>query len=93
MSSSQSVSTAQTERVRRDWVQMAGGDPVTGEYIKGTFYGFCCELAAYRIERKYNCRPKCEAAFSQNRGTWYVRLGDNEEPHEPPQSRNEETPR
>lgn len=72
-----SITASQIERVRSDWVEMAGGEPVVVEYVKGAFYGFCSELAAYRIERKYNCRPKCQAGYSQNMGTWYVRLETN----------------
>jgi len=76
-STQQGVTPAQIERLRRDWVEFAGFEPVLIEYIKGTFYGHCSEVAAYRIERKYNCRPKCEASYSEHLGTWYVRLETN----------------
>lgn len=62
------------ERVHRDWVHFAGGEPVTVELIGGTVYGFTSELGAYRIEHRYNCRPQVEAAYSTNRGSWFCRL-------------------
>lgn len=70
------VSAVQIERLRQDWIRMAG-ENLYVEYIKGTFYAECSELAAYRIERKYNCRPKCEALFSKPRNAWMVRLETN----------------
>lgn len=70
------VTTAQIARVSHDWGRIAE-EPVVVQYIKGTFYGFTSELGAYRIERKYNCRPKCEAFYSKTESSWCVRLETN----------------
>jgi hypothetical protein len=67
------VTTARMARLTREWAEIAG-EPVTVEYLKGTFYCQCSELAAYRLERKYNNRPVCEAFFSRPRSTWMFRL-------------------
>lgn len=67
------VTTARMARLTREWSDIAG-EPVVTEYIKGTFYCQCTELAAYRLERKYNNRPTCEAFFSKPRNSWMFRL-------------------
>lgn len=67
------VTTARMARLRTEWTQIAG-EPIVAEYIKGTFYCACSELAAYRLERKYNNRPSCEAFFSKPRNSWMFRL-------------------
>jgi hypothetical protein len=67
------VTPAALERVRRDWNEIAG-EPVTVEHIGGCLYATCSELAAYRLERKYNARPKCEAFFSKPCASWMFRL-------------------
>jgi len=50
------------------------GEPVKVDYIKGTFYGFCSELGALRLEHKYNHRPHCEALYSENLKSWVFRM-------------------
>lgn len=67
------VSAERCLRVAREW-SMIAAEAVRVEYVKGTFYGYGSELAVYRIERKYNMRPKCEAFYSENLKTWVVRL-------------------
>jgi hypothetical protein len=63
-------------RVKRDWMEIAG-EFVEVEYIKGTFYGYCSELAALRLEHKYRNTKQARAAYSENLGTWYFRLETN----------------
>lgn len=65
---------AQITRLAEHWQQLANGEPVRVEYTKGVYYGFCSELAAYRLEHKYNCRPKCEAFYSKPFECWVFRL-------------------
>lgn len=63
---------SQLRRVQEDWEKIAGC-PVDIEYIKGTYYGFCNELGALRLEHKYKAK-NARAAYSQNRGGWFFSL-------------------
>lgn len=67
------VTAARIDRLAREWSEIAG-EPVGVTEIKGTFYGMCSELGAYRLEHKYNNRPKCEAIYSKPYGSWAFRL-------------------
>jgi hypothetical protein len=62
----------QLHRTQQEW-EMIAGCPVDIEYIKGTFYGFCNELGALRLEHKYKA-PNARAAFSKSHDSWFFSL-------------------
>lgn len=61
---------AQIARLKKDWERYAK-EPVSVEEVNGTFYGFCSELAAYRIYYKYALFPKDHRViYSENLKSW-----------------------
>lgn len=67
------VSPAQIDRLSQHWSQIAG-EPVQAECLDYAFITRCTELAALRLERQYNDRPKAQAINSQNLGGWVFLL-------------------
>lgn len=67
------VSAAQMARLDAYWSEIAG-EPVRAEALDYAFVALCSELAALRLERKYNNRPKAQAINSQNLGSWVFSL-------------------
>ncbi len=68
--------TPNVGRVKKDWMDIAK-EFVEVEYIQGTFYGYCSELAALRLEHKYRDCKRAKADYSENLQTWYFRLETN----------------
>lgn len=63
---------SQLRRLQQDWERIAGC-PVDIEYIKGTYYDFCNELGALRLEHKYKA-PNARANFSKSHNSWFFSL-------------------
>lgn len=60
-----------------DWRIIAKED-VKVEFISGTYYGFCSELAALRLEHKYGTSSgKVAAGYSANLKSYYFKLETN----------------
>lgn len=69
--------TSQLERTKQDWMLIAN-EGVSVEFVKGTIYGFCSELAALRLAYKYrHSGDKAAAGYSENVKSWYFRLETN----------------
>lgn len=67
------------ERLARpaaDWTEIAK-EAVVVEQIKGTFYGFCSELAALRLFYKYKSIEKTRVAYSEGQKSWFFSLETN----------------
>lgn len=70
------ITTNQIERVQNDWTSIAK-ENVRVEFISGTFYGFCSELAALRLAVKYTkslADGTAKADYSENLKSWFFRL-------------------
>lgn len=64
------ATAAQIARTANDWGQMAG-EAVTVEQIGNAIYGFCSELGALRILKRYRTVERATAEYSQNLGKWF----------------------
>lgn len=60
-------------RIQADW-QKAAKEAVEVEFIRGTYYGKCSELAALRLANHYGNPGKTRAYYSDNRKTWFFCL-------------------
>lgn len=64
----------QLQRLTRDWSQIAGENVVI-EQIGSAYYGFCSELGALRLFKKYRYSgDKADAKFSPSGDSWFFRL-------------------
>jgi len=54
-----------------DDLQRIAGEELNVQVHGDAIFAFGSELACLRLEHKYNNRPKCRAAYSENRKSWY----------------------
>jgi hypothetical protein len=62
-------------KVQNDWKNIAK-EPVDVEYIKGAYFGFCSELAAYRLLAKYGYESASKGKTGIGKGGkgWFFKL-------------------
>ena len=67
----------QIKSIAKDW-SLISKETVEVEYVKGTLYGYCTELAALRLAYKYRGDiTKSRAFYSENLKTWVFALDIN----------------
>ncbi len=61
------------QRVKTNWENISK-EVVKVEFISGTLYGYCTELASLRLLKAYRGTDKSDCGYSENLETHYFRL-------------------
>lgn len=67
------ITSNQIERVRRDWLTIAG-EQIEVTFISGTFFAYGSELAMLRLLKAYRQNKSAHQSYSSNASKFYFSL-------------------